>query len=183
MVAFYSDRLEATGFSGDIEGLQVIDPASRVTFYRGRWRVLKPRDNGRFVARRPQAFGADLWCFADVGDGRVTKLLDLPLQKPLAPGADEAWRLQAALDSVAGHPQQLRIRGDGLISLLSFFSPVPSWIRRRLDVIGESVPRGAGALFSYAIPQEEVSEEINFLKRMMWLSLDKEPEGSNHDPY
>jgi hypothetical protein len=177
VVAFYSDRLRATGPSGEIAGLQVIDPASRVTFYRGRWRVLKPRDDGRFVARRPQAFGADLWCFADVADGVVTKLIDLPLQDPLAPGADEAWRLQAALDAVAGQPQHLRLRSEGVLSVFDLFAPVPSWIRRRLDVVGDLVPRHPGALFSYAVRQEEVAEEISYLTEMMWLSVEQEPGG------
>jgi hypothetical protein len=174
VVAFYSDRLEATGPSGEIEGLQVIDPDSRVTYYRGRWRILKPRDSGRFIARRPQAFGADLWCFANVAAGSVTKLIDLPLQNLLAPGADEAWRLQAAQDAIAGRPQQLRVRRNGVTSILDFFAPVPSWARRRLDVIGESTRRGAGALFSYAVPQEEVAEEISYLNEMMWLSVHQE---------
>jgi hypothetical protein len=179
IVAFYSDRLDAARPSGEIEGLQVIDPASRVTYYRGRWRGLKPREDGRFVARRPQVFAADLWCFAYAVDGSVRRLIDLPVQNPLAPGADEAWRLQAALDAVAGHPQELRIRKDGEISLLDFFGPMPSWIRRRLDATGESVQRGAGALFSYAVPEEEVAEEINYVTEMMWLSLDQKPRG--HD--
>jgi hypothetical protein len=179
VVASCSDRLDAAGPSGDIDGFQVMDPASRVTYYRGRWRILKPRDDGRFVGRRPQAFGADLWCFADVANGNVRKLIDLPIENPLAPGADEAWRLQAALDAIAGHPQQLRVRRDGATSVLDFFAPVPSWIRRRLDIVGEPVPRGAGALFSYAVAQEEIEEEISFLNQMMWLSLDQELGGIN----
>ena len=174
LVEFYTDRLGAAGPSGDIEGLQVIDPTSRVTFYRGRWRILRPRDNGRFVARRPQAFGANLWCFAEVIDGHATKLIDLPLQNPLGAGADEAWRLQAALDAIAGHPQQLRIRTDGARAVLDFFAPAPSWIRRRLDAHGGQVPRGAGALFSYALKQDEIAGETRYLTEMMWLSVDHE---------
>jgi hypothetical protein len=180
VIAFYSDRLDAAEPSGGIEGLQVIDPASRVTYYRGRWRVLKPRDVGRFVARRPQAFGADLWCFAEVVDGMATKLVDLPLQNQLGPGADEAWRLQAALDAIAHHPQQLRIRQSEQLSLIDFFAPVPSWIRRRLDIIGEPVARGAGALFSYGVAQEEATEEIDYVTDMMWFALEQNPGGDNH---
>jgi hypothetical protein len=173
LVDFYTDRLDAAGPSGDIEGVQVIDPTSRVTYYRGRWRILRPRDDGRFVARRPQAFGANLWCFAWVTAGHVTKLIDLPLQNPLAPGADEAWRLQAALDAIAGHPQQLRVRREGA-AILDFFAPAPSWIRRRLDLLGGQVPRGAGALFSYALKEDQIAGETRYLTEMMWLSVDQE---------
>jgi hypothetical protein len=170
VVVFYVTRLKATGPSGDIDGVRVLDPESRVTYYRGRWRVLKARDGGRFVARRPQAFGADLWCFAEVASGAVVKLIDLPLQSPLALGADEAWRLQAALDSVAGRPQQVRIRSGGSSSIIDFFSPVPSWMRRRLDIVGTPLPGGSGALFSYLVPQNELGEEVRYLKEMMWLT-------------
>lgn len=172
-VGFYVGRLEAAGPSGDIEGVRVIDPASKVTYYRGRWRILRPRDEGRFVARRPQAFGADLWCFTDVAEGGVRKLIDLPLRDPLAPGSDEAWHLQAALDALAGHPQRLRVRVGTPTQAIDFFSPVPSWIQRRLDVMGSPAPRTSGALFSYAFPNDEVAEEIRYLKDMMWLSVEE----------
>jgi hypothetical protein len=180
VVAFYSDRLDAAGPSGDIEGIQILDPASRVTYYRGRWRVLRPLDRGRFVARRPQAFGADLWCFAEVDGGVVVRLIDLPIENLLAPGADEAWRLQAALDAVDHRPQELRIREDDGASLFDFFAPVPSWIRRRLDVIGEPADRGVGALFSYALPLEEVVHEIEYFTEAIWLSVRRDPGGA-HD--
>jgi hypothetical protein len=172
VVGFYQSRLEAAGPSGDIDGVQVIDPVTSVSFYRGRWRTLKPRDDGHFVARRPQAFGADLWCFAQVVGGHVSKLLDLPLQNSLSPGADEAWRLQAALDAVAAHPQRLRVRAEVSASIIDFFSPVPSWLQRRLDVVGRAVPRGSGALFSYSVSSDQLGDEIRYLGEMMWLSAD-----------
>jgi hypothetical protein len=181
LIAFYLSRLEAAGPSGDIEGVRVIDPTSRVTYYRGRWRMLKVRDAGLFVARRPQAFGADLWCFAEVLAGEVTSLIDLPLLSPLAPGADEAWRLQAALDAVAGRPQRVRVRVGAPPSLIDLFSPVPSWIQRRLDVVGTPVLGARGALLSYSLPSEDVAEEVRFLQAMMWLSAEGSGEGVDHD--
>lgn len=169
VAAFYVNRLQAAGPSGEIDGARVLDPESKVTYYKGRWRALKARDNGRFVARRPQAFGADLWCFAEVASGAVIRLIDLPLQSPLALGADEAWRLQAALDSIAGRPQQVRLRTGGSSPIIDFFSPVPSWMQRRLDVVGTSLPGASGALFSYLVPQNDLAEEVRYLKEMMWL--------------
>jgi hypothetical protein len=170
VVTFYANRLQAAGPSGEIDGVRVLDPASRVTYYKGRWRVLKARDGGRFVARRPQAFGADLWCFAEVVGGAVVKLIDLPLQSPLALGADEAWRLQAALDSIATRPQQVRIRTGSSSPIIDFLSPVPSWMRRRLDVVGTPLHGASGALFSYLVPPNELGEEVRYLKEMMWLT-------------
>ena len=95
----------------------------------------------------------------------------MPLGLEIAPGADAAWRLQAAIDSLAGRPQRFAMRPashEGA-SVLDLFSPLPSWAQRRLDVIGMPIMRSRGALFSYALPTVEVSEEIAFLQEMMWM--------------
>lgn len=183
LVASYSARLDAAGPSGDIEGVRVIDPTSRVTYYRGRWRPTRPGDLGRFVARRPQAYGADLWCFAEVVRGDVIRLIDLPVQSSMAPGSDEAWRLQAAIDATAGHAQPLRVR-NGVsreLLVLDFFSPVPSWAQRRLDVVATPLLRSHGALFSYGVRRDEADEEIRFLEKMMWLSAEITVEEGGYD--
>ena len=171
VISLYTTRLAANPSSGDVQGLRLIDPDAPVTYYGGRWRALLRSDNGRFVGRRAQAFGADLWCLVEVADGEVTSLLDFPIQSPLAPGADEAWRLQAALDALGGRPQQVRVRRRiaQRMAALDFFSPVPSWMQRRLDVIGAPVERSGGALFSYALPEQEVSEELAFARDLLWL--------------
>jgi hypothetical protein len=171
LVAFYIDKLHTQGLTGDVE-LRIIDPDASVTYYRGRWGTPRGSDSGYFVARRPQAFGADLWCFAELAEGAVAKLVDLPQQKPLAPAADEAWRLQAAIDALAATPQRVRVAqaDDASARILDFFSPVPSWIQRRLDVIGTLHRGRRGALFSYELPEGEVEEEIDFLQEQMWLS-------------
>jgi hypothetical protein len=170
LVAFYTDRLQARGLTGDVE-LRIIDPGTSVTYYRGRWRTPQGSDSGYFVARRPQAFGADLWCFAALAGGAVAKLVDLPQQKQLAPAADEAWRLQAAIDALAATPQRVRIRHteNPTAKILDFFSPVPSWIQRRLDVIGVRCRGVRGALFCYELSESEVEEEVEFLREQMWI--------------
>lgn len=171
IISFYVTPLSASASTGEVEGMRVIDPDAPVTYYRGRWRTLRESDHGRFVGRRAQAFGADLWCLVDVVAGDVTHLLDLPVQSPLAPGADEAWRLQAALDALGGRPQQVRVRPrirDGWTAV-DLFSPVPSWMQRRLDLVGMPLERSGGALFSYALPDQEVAEEIAFARDLLWL--------------
>jgi hypothetical protein len=178
LVGEYDLRLEASGPSGSIEGSRILDSTAPVTYYRGRWRPPKASDNGTFVVRRPQAFGADLWCYALLADGEIVQLVDLPLLESIAPGADEAWRLQAALDALAGHPQQVRLRQGSETSqvVLDLFGPVPSWAQRRLDVVGTPLQRGRGALFSYCLPAEEAAEELQFLADMQWIAADKQPE-------
>jgi len=176
-------RLHAAGPSGEIANLRFIDPTSPVTYYRGRWRTPTKKDNGTVVARRPQAFGADLWCFADLSGGEVRRLLDFPLTLSLTPAADEAWRVQAALDALAGHPQQIRVRAshepDRVV--VDLLSPLPSWAQRRLDVIGTPILRSHGALFSYSLPAEEVEEEVRFLNEMLWLSVGEPREGNRFE--
>jgi len=177
LVDRYSTHLNATGKASRIEGLRILDPHADVRFYRGRWREPEKRDAGRFLARRPQAFGAALWCWSELADGELTALIDLPIQSPLARGCDEAWHLQAALDAISEHPQQLRVRdtpsAPGAV-LLDLFSPLPSWAQRRLEVIATSVARSAGALVTYQLSNNNVEEEANFLKDMMWLVNEEE---------
>ncbi|HJQ30071.1 MAG TPA: hypothetical protein VJ827_12075, partial [Rubrobacter sp.] len=168
----YVGRLSAAGPAGDITGLRLLDPAAPVRYYRGRWRPATKRDTGTFVARRPQAFGAELWCFAHLKEGSVERLIDLPVGVQPAPARDEAWWLQAALDAVRGVPQQLGIReahGSGRL-VLDLFSPVPSWAQRRLDAVGTPLLRGRGALMSYSFEPAEVEEEVAFLSESLWMS-------------
>lgn len=176
LLEYYSTRLAARPPTGDLEGLRLIDPTADVTYYRGRWRLPSRGDTGNFVARRPQAYGADLWCFASLADGIVTRVLDLPLADRLASGADEGWRLQAAIDATRDQPQRVRLRpgsGDDL-ALLDLFGPVPRWAQRRLDVLGVPVLRGRGALFSYQLPLRDLDGELSFLGEMLWLSRSDE---------
>jgi hypothetical protein len=178
LVDRYSTRLNAAGKASRIEGLRILDPHSDVRFYRGRWREPEKRDAGRFLARRPQAFGAALWCWSELADGELTALIDLPIQSPLARGCDEAWHLQAALDAISEQPQQLRVRpapsAPGTV-LLEVFSPLPSWAQRRLEAIATSVAHTQGALVSYQLCEDDVEQEANFLKDMMWLVNEQEP--------
>lgn len=168
----YLERLETAQEIHESEGVRILDTNARVNFYKGRWRPLKDGDRGQFVARRPQAFGADLWCVVAVEQGSL-RIVDLPLGFTLGRGSDEAWRLQAAFDFLAGHPQRIRKRPGANLSdeVLDFFSPVPSWMQRRLDVIGRPLTGVSGALFSYAVPSNEVREEERFLELMMWTPI------------
>jgi hypothetical protein len=174
----YLARLQSAGPAGEIDSFQVIDPDAPVTYYRGRWRHLRPTDTGNFVGRRAQAYGAPLWCFATVNSGSVERLIDLPIQDALAPAADEAWRLQAALDAESGHPQKVLIRSpkQGSKPVIDFFSPLPRWAQRRLDIIARPLLRTRGALLSYTIPNEELEEELEFLSETMWVSVERAPE-------
>ena len=174
----YTARLAAAGPSGDIEEARILDPAASIHYYRGRWRPPKSGDAGVFVARRPQAYGADLWCVAKLEQGRFVRLVDLPLFGSLLPAADEAWELQAAIDAERGHEQRVRMRptSDAGYRALDFFSPLPSWAQRRLDLFGTPLLSGRGALFSYSLPAAELTEELAFLADRLWMSTATESE-------
>ena len=154
--------------SRDIPGLLLLDSARPVRYYRGRW--VDPRaQTGRFVARRRQAYGADLWCYAQVRDGHPERMIDLPQRGSRWRACDEAWHLQMALDAQRGSPQRFRVTpGLGDAVVLEFFSPVPAWARRRWDAVGEPVP-STGSLCAYRIPKAEVDEERRFARDALWL--------------
>jgi hypothetical protein len=167
----YARRLTARPPTADIEGVRLIASDTDVTYYRGRWTPPRGDDNGNFVARRPQAYGADLWSFVSIANGSVNRVLDLPVEDPLAPACDEAWRLQAAIDASENQPQRVRIRSAAQpdLALVDFFAPLPSWAQRRLDAVGLPVLRSPGALFSYQLPQAEVADETAALSDLLWI--------------
>lgn len=154
--------------SRDIPGLLLLDAERPVRYYRGRW-VQPKSQSGRFVARRSQAYGADLWCYVQLRDGSPERMIDLPIVGSRWRGCDEAWRLQMAIDAKRGEPQRFRVRsGPGSTRLIEFFSPVPMWARRRWDAIGEPVP-SSGCLFAYRLNEPELGEELSFAHDALWL--------------
>jgi len=164
-----ADRvLDGVAPSRDIPGLLLLDPTKPVRYYRGRWAEPKAQ-TGRFVARRQQAYGADLWCYVQATNGQPERMIDLPQRGSRWRGCDEAWLLQIAIDARRGSPQRFRVSpsiGDAVV--LELFSPVPAWARRRWDAIGEPVP-STGSLFAYRIPKTEIDEERRFARGALWL--------------
>jgi hypothetical protein len=160
--------LDRVGPSGQVPGLEILDPATPVRYYRGRWTPPKLQ-SGRFVGRRPQAYGSPLWCYLELREGNAIKLIDLPLPQSTLRGCDEAWRIQAAIDAAHGDPQEFRVLpSQAGRTQVDFFSPVPLWAERRWNAIGERV-RARGALFSYRFSTDETAEEVEFAQRVLWL--------------
>ncbi|MCA9641099.1 MAG: hypothetical protein KC492_10405 [Myxococcales bacterium] len=153
--------------SRDIPGLLLLDSTKPVRYYRGRWAEPNAQ-SGRFVARRQQAYGADLWCYVQLANGQPERMIDLPPRGGRWRGCDVAWHLQMAIDAQRGSAQQFRITPSGDAVVLEFFSPAPAWARRRWDAIGEPVP-SAGSLFAYRIPMTEIEEELRFVREGLWL--------------
>jgi hypothetical protein len=164
-------RLEAAGASGDIENLLILDPTTPVRYYRGRWRSVKPGDKGDFVARRPQAYGADLWCMVRLVDGNSTKMIEFPVDDPVIPGRDEAWRVQMALDSLRGSPQQYAMEPftSGEAAVVKFFSPVPGFAERYLQLVGLALAESPGALFAFRVPDGAMCDLRHLLADRLWM--------------
>lgn len=163
--------LQAAPASGEVPGLLLLDPSTPVHYYRGRWAEPK-RQTGRFVARRAQAYGAPLWCYVQLANGRAEQLLDFPLPGSRWRGCDEAWRLQMAIDSQCHSPQRIRIRpGQSGTRCFELFSPLPMWAQRRWNAIGRRV-EAKGCLFAIEIPNQEANEEIRYAKDTLWLDAD-----------
>lgn len=168
----FGDRLEhelkTQPPSGEVKDLLILDSARDTTYYRARWATPK-RESGCFVARRPQAYGAPIWGFALLADGRLTNFLDFPTKGAAVRGCDFAWHLQMAIDYSRGAPQQYRLRSTPDGPCLDFYSPLPLWAERRLAMIGETSAR-EGCLFSYRIPERELATEEEFLAKRLWLT-------------
>jgi hypothetical protein len=173
MLQKFDELLDRAGPSGEIPDLVVIDPELPVRYYKGRWRDAGAL-TGRFVGRRPQAYGSDLWCYIEVRAGVPLRFVDLPLRGSRVRGCDEAWHLQMAIDAQRNVPQQFRLRRGPLNSqLIDLFSPIPMWAQRALDASGEPAA-STGALFSYRATHN-VEKVVDLLKNALWLSPIAEP--------
>lgn len=161
------------GNPGTLTNLEILNPAKPVRYYRGRWE-LASYQTGRFVARRPQAYGNNLWCYVELKNGIPEKLIGLPLLNNRLRGCDEAWRLQSAIDAARDEPQRFKVRtgNDQGSRVVDFYSPVPAWAQKRWDAIGEPVS-SSGCLFSYKFSMSELQEEINFMNERLWLAQDR----------
>lgn len=164
----FEKKLKAGYPSGAIPGLKVLDPESSPKYYRGRWRDVE-RQTGVFVARRPQEYGAPVWCFVELQDGEAQKLLDFPLPKYRWRGCDIAWHLQMAIDYMNGNPQRYKLHRLDDVVQLDFFSPLPLWAQRRLMIIGSRiVPEKC--LISFRISSREAEDEELFLQDRLWIA-------------
>lgn len=164
-------RLAEQSTSGAIPDLTILDPSQPVTHYSRRWTV-PSNQNGSFVARRPQAYGAPLWGFVELEKGNPARFLDFPLNDFPFRGCDVGWYLQMAIDATHGTPQRYRKRAVKDGTCLDFFSPLPLWAGRRLRILGRSSPTDA-CLVSYLLPDKELGTEERFLQQNLWLSPDE----------
>ena len=167
-LAHFDRLLDVAQSSGDVPDLLLLDWERPVRYYPGRWTSVGSH-SGRFVARRSQAYGGDLWCYIEMSDGRPKRLVDLPLADSRWRGCDEAWRLQMAIDAIRGSSQLFKIdSGPGKPCVMQFYSPIPMWARRRLDSVGHpiSIP---GCLFAYGLAEAELAEEVRFASDVLWL--------------
>ncbi|MEZ5758280.1 MAG: hypothetical protein R3D86_08670 [Emcibacteraceae bacterium] len=162
-------RISAEPKCGPVSGIEIIDPSTKVTYYRGRWKI-PIIQSGIFVARRPQEFGSPLWCLVELEEGNVIRLLDLPNGAFRWRGCDAAWHLQMAIDKELNKPQiYKKTEIDNSIFRIEFFSPIPLWAERRLLVLGNKC-KGENSLFAYQVPNDEINEEEEFLQENLWLS-------------
>ena len=160
--------LDAAQPSRDVPGLELLDWEKPVRYYRGRWTQAQSH-SGRFVARRRQAYGSDLWSYVEVNHGSPERLIDFPIGDGRWRGCDEAWRLQMAIDSERGQPQRFRVGpASQCTRVIEFFSPVPMWARRRWDSIGEPIDN-RGCLIAYRLPDGEIDQETRFIRQELWL--------------
>ena len=88
--------------------------------------------------------------------------------------------MQAAIDSVAGTPQLLRVRPGRIAgeAVLEFQSPIPSWGQRRLDALGQPLGRQPRSLFAYKLADRLIDQELAFLEETMWLQVQQEGEAT-----
>ncbi len=155
-----------------VDGLEILDGARDPRYYRGRWTAATGQ-NGLFVARRPQFYGAPLWSLAHLEKGQPRRLIDLYAEDDRQRPCDLAWRLQAALDAERAAPPRVRVRRTGATASLDIFSPLPAFAERRLALVATKAV-GVQCLYSFTLPMTRLSEEISALRSLLWMAVDEE---------
>jgi hypothetical protein len=168
-LAVWARRLAETPPTSVIEGLQVLDTRKLPTFYSRRWVEPYSGLSGMHIGRRPQRYGAALWCIVDLTDGIPCRFLDFASRSERERPCDLAWRIQMAMDAAVGTPQRVRLRPSDHGIVLDFFSPLPCWAERKLAVIGERA-ESDGSLIAYVVPASEVDEAVTFMKEYLWIT-------------
>lgn len=171
------DQLAADRAPGVVSDLQIIDSERPVHYYKGRWREPDNGDNGILIGRRPQAYGAPIWCAVEIEAGVPQAVVDLPVDSTVAPGWDEARRIQAAIDARNGKPQVFRTRPSSIAGTeteIDLFGPLPTWAERYLTITGRPAKAGRGALFAYSLPPAAADHAQEFLSTSLWMSPIKE---------
>jgi hypothetical protein len=157
---------QATG----LHGIQILDTSRSPTFYKDRWCDPTAKHSGFFVARRPQKYGASLWCVVEMEQGSVRRFKDLSSPGDRLRPYDLAWRIQAALDSIAGTPQRFRCSSAAdSTTLVRFYSPIPSWCERHLAITGVKTKTDR-CLFAFEIPNAAASNELKLLREALWMT-------------
>ena len=174
LLARIERRLAERPPAGTVNEMEILDGEQPVTFYRGRWSGCTGK-TGIFVGRRPQEFGAPIWCLVELTAGNVSRFLDLPASKSRWRGCDEAWHMQMAIDARRGQPQRYRVQLSGNEWRFDFFSPLPAWSERRFIAFGRAVPREK-CLMSYMLPSSAAEIEERFLRECLWLSRTEKSE-------
>lgn len=168
-VAGWAARLKAIASSPvQIDGLELIDSEASTAYYRGRWRAPTSKDSGNFVARRPQAYGAKLWCLVELKQGISHRVLDLAAKDGFQRGCDLAWRLQAAVDASRGSAQTVSVSKTSEGAQLDFYAPLPSFAERRLALVAAK-SLAQGVLFRFQLPEASLQSEIAALQSTLWM--------------
>jgi hypothetical protein len=168
LLADMKQRLATVSPGGTVEGLEILDHARPVNYYATRW-CSPQAQSGIYIARRPQAYGAHIWCFVELAAGTPQRVLDLPAVRSRWRGCDTAWHVQMAIDYSLGHPQVFRRSSPEYGVRFDFFSPIPLWAERRLMAVGRRVPAGS-SLLAYVLPDSEADTEEQFLREQLWLT-------------
>jgi hypothetical protein len=173
-IASWQTILAREPSSSAIDGLEILDTQRPATFYKDRWCKPERKHSGVYIARRPQRYGASLWCLVEVQNGALLRFKDLSVTGDRLRPFDIAWRIQAAFDAAAGKPQCFRRSEiDASTALLRFYSPVPSWCERHLSITGKKT-KADRCLFSFEIPADQIANEISFLRDTLWMAANAE---------
>ncbi|MDB4928233.1 MAG: hypothetical protein JWM10_717 [Myxococcaceae bacterium] len=161
---------KAQGTAAGVEDLVMIRPDRPADYYRGRWGPTSGL-TGRLLGRRGQRYGAAAWCYVELEAGLARRLVDLPDRAggdPRDTAADQAWRLQAAIDAERHLAPRWSVKPDGEGWTIGVSMPPPRWAERRFAAVGRRVRR-PGAVVTYLVAERaDAFAAAEFYATRMW---------------
>jgi hypothetical protein len=176
LLSLVMDKLLQSRESREVRDLRVFEKGHQ-RYFTKRLRPLKESDNGVFVARRVAEYGADICFVVLVQNGICRKIISLPITEIADNEKDCERLLISVLDFEFGSPTRITVdkimfQNKFDFAAINFFIPPISWMLKFLIASGNQLPRpNKGALFSFAVPSEDMDGILKQIKKDMFLEV------------
>ena len=158
------------------ENCEYLDSSSSSKYFKGRWKDISQSNGVKRCIIRYQSEYSKLYLYGELNDKKVVRYIAFSLiwNRYLKDERSIAWMIQQAIDYSQEEPQVYSLsKLDEESTEIKFFHPIPSWVERKIQILGEPILREEGDhhLFSYKVDDSMLRLITDHLERF-WLRND-----------